>query len=46
MAKIERPKAAPMPDVDIIKKDELTRLLAVCGKDFEGRRNRAILLVL
>jgi site-specific recombinase XerD len=47
MAKIERPKAAPMPDVDIIKTDDLGKLLAACPKaTFEGRRNRASLLVL
>ena len=47
MQKIERPKAAPMPDVDTIKTDELGKLLAACSKaTFEGRRNRALLLVL
>ena len=47
MAKIARPKSAPMPDVPVIKKADFARLLAACPKTtFEGRRNRALLLVL
>jgi integrase/recombinase XerC len=46
MAKIPRPKPAPLPDVPVITKEQFRALIAACGKDFEGRRNRTILLFL
>jgi len=46
MAKISRPGTAPMTDVPVITKGQFKSLIAACGRDFEGRRNRTILLFL
>jgi site-specific recombinase XerD len=46
MAKL-RPPAVPEQPVPVLSDDELQRLLATCaGRDFEARRDRAILMLL
>lgn len=40
-----KPPIVPEPETPILSDDELRRLIATCGNDFEGRRDEAIIRV-